>query len=145
MSNRNNSSVVSTGWTTLSSPKRRAVACRPKKTSMSANPISQTPRRMAWVMRLRRSVVESGRGLHPDPLQYRGQGIDKGAGGGEKVGHPSVVAAIGTLCPSERARRWTDVPVPGRMAAVAGRDEGRPVTGVEWALGGLGQVPSSSA
>ena len=52
--------MVSTGWTTLSSPNRRAVACSPKTTSINPNPMSQMPRRMAWVIRLRRRVVDSG-------------------------------------------------------------------------------------
>ncbi len=57
---RKSSSVVRTGWTTLSSPNRRAVACRPKTTSMRAKPMSQIPRLMAWLIRLRRMVSESG-------------------------------------------------------------------------------------
>ena len=52
--------MVSTGWTTLSSPNRRAVACRPKTTSMRAKPISQMPRLRAWAIRLQRMVVDSG-------------------------------------------------------------------------------------
>ncbi len=65
MSNRNNSSVVSTGWTTLSSPNRSAVACSTNTTSISPNPASQMPRRRAWAIRLHRMVVEAGASSTP--------------------------------------------------------------------------------
>ncbi len=60
MSSRNTSSVVSTGWTTLNSPNRSAVAWRANTTSISAKPINQMPRFRAWAMRLHRMVVEAG-------------------------------------------------------------------------------------
>ncbi len=60
ISNKKSSSVVNTGWTTLSSPKRRAVACSPNTTSIRAKPISQMPRLRAWAIRLQRMVVDSG-------------------------------------------------------------------------------------
>ena len=52
--------MVSTGWTTLSWPRRRAVACRPNSTSISANPTSQIRRRTAWAIRLNRRAADEG-------------------------------------------------------------------------------------
>ena len=60
---------MSTGWTTLSCPKRRAVACRPKVTSMRAKPMSQMPRLMAWAIRLQAQVVDSG--ADSTPMRWR--------------------------------------------------------------------------
>ncbi len=61
--------MVSTGWTTLSSPKRRAVACSPNSTSMRPKPTSQTTRLMAWDIRLRRNVLDSG--ADSTPMRWR--------------------------------------------------------------------------
>ncbi len=61
--------MVSTGWTTLSSPKRRAVACSPKVTSMRPKPTIQMTRLMAYDIRLRRIVVDSG--ASSTPMRWR--------------------------------------------------------------------------
>ena len=52
--------MVNTGCTTLSWPKRNAVAWRPNVTNIRAKPMSQMPRRRAWAIRLHRKVVDSG-------------------------------------------------------------------------------------
>ena len=71
--------MVNTGWTTLSSPNRRAVACSPKDTSIKAKPTSQIPRRRAWAIRLHRSVVESGADSTPIRCRTEVKALTKAA------------------------------------------------------------------
>ena len=57
---RNTSSVVSTGWTSDSRPRCRAVAWSRNDTIIRAKPSSQTGLRRACKIRLSRSVALSG-------------------------------------------------------------------------------------
>ena len=57
--------MVKMGWTTESRPMCRAKACSKKEQTMKANPSSQTPRRMACAIRLRRMVDSSGASSTP--------------------------------------------------------------------------------
>ena len=77
MATRNSSSMVRIGWTTESRPMCSANDCNKKEQIMKPNPISHTPRRMAWAIRLSR-MVDSSRGvLDPHALEHAGQRIGK--------------------------------------------------------------------
>ncbi len=65
MATRNNSSMVRMGWTTDSRPMCSAKDCSRKEQIMKPKPKSQTPRRMAWAMRLSRIVDSSGASSTP--------------------------------------------------------------------------------
>ena len=65
MATRNSSSMVRMGWTTESRPMCSAKACNRKEQIMKPKPRSQTPRRMAWAMRLSRMVDSSGASSTP--------------------------------------------------------------------------------
>jgi len=67
MATRNNNSVVATGCTKLSWPNRRATANSAPDSSISPNPASQIPRRMAYEIRLSR--IEDPEGADSTPIR----------------------------------------------------------------------------
>ena len=62
---RNSSSMVRIGWTTESRPMCSAKDCRRKEQIMKPKPRIQTPRRMAWAIRLSRMVDSLGASSTP--------------------------------------------------------------------------------
>ena len=65
MATRNSSSMVKMGCTTESRPMCSANDCNKKEQIMKPKPMSQTPRRMAWAIRLSRMVDSSGASSTP--------------------------------------------------------------------------------
>ena len=65
MNTKNRSSMVRIGWTTERRPMCNAKACNKKAQIMNPKPRSQTPRRMAWAIRLRRMVDSAGASSTP--------------------------------------------------------------------------------
>ena len=65
MATRNRSSIVRIGCTTERRPMCSAKDCKRNEQIMKPKPRSQTPRRMAWAMRLSRIVDSSGASSTP--------------------------------------------------------------------------------
>ncbi len=111
--------MVRIGWTTESRPTWSANDCSKNEQMMKTKPMIQTPRRMAWVMRLRRIVVSSGASSTPMRWSTLAQRVAKSRCYRKDIDHRLVNnLVVGRYFSRRRRSAGTQVPSAARFCAL---------------------------